>query len=102
MSYGLTGLATTVVIAFCFVYSDELLPTWTKYSFDLINNARVNNSPMIETGAGSLLFRGKVGKQHETAPYVVLRPTSPIETGPSAIDSDSFHDARGPLEAFNG
>jgi hypothetical protein len=32
MSYGLTGLAAVVVIAFCFAYSDEFSPVPGKHS----------------------------------------------------------------------
>jgi hypothetical protein len=53
-SYGVTGLTTILVIAFCFAYGHELPPTREKSSHDLINNAHMNDSPTIETGARSL------------------------------------------------
>jgi hypothetical protein len=52
-SYGLTGLAAMLVIAFCFAYGHELPPTREKSSHDPINNAHMNDSPTIDTGARS-------------------------------------------------
>jgi hypothetical protein len=101
-SYGLIGLTTMLVVAFCFAYGDELPRTRKKSSYDLINNAHRNDSPMIETGARSLRFRGDVGKQRETAPASLLHKTSPVETGHGAIYSGSFQNDRGPLEGFHG
>lgn len=57
-SYGLTGLTAILAIAFCLAYGDELAPTREKFSYGLINNPHVNDSPLVETGARSLLFRG--------------------------------------------
>jgi hypothetical protein len=53
-SYGLTGLTAMLVMAFRFAYGHELPPTREKSSHDLINNAHMNDSPTIETGARSL------------------------------------------------
>jgi len=53
-SYGLTGLTTMSVIAFCFVYGRELPPTREKSSNDRIDNPHRNDSPKIATGARSL------------------------------------------------
>jgi hypothetical protein len=51
--YGLMGLAAMLVIAFYFAYGDEFPPVQETSSFDLINNARLNDSQMIETGTGN-------------------------------------------------
>ena len=55
--YGLMGLAAMLVIAFYFAYGDEFPPAREKPSFDLINNAHLNDSQMIETGTGTPQFR---------------------------------------------
>ncbi len=68
-SYGLTGLAAMVVIAVCFAYGDGFPPALEKSSFDLINNARLNDCPMS------------------------------VETGPGGIQRDSVQNDRGPVEA---
>jgi hypothetical protein len=39
ISYGLTGLAAIVVIAFCFAYSEAFSPGQEKRSFDRMNEA---------------------------------------------------------------
>ena len=100
--YGVTGVTAVPVIAFCFAYGDELPRTREKSSYDLLNNAHVNNSPLVETGARSPWFRGDVGKQQETAPVSLLQKTSRVETGHEAICRDSFRNDRGTLEAFHG
>ena len=101
-SYALTGVAAMLVIAFCFAYGDEFPPTLEKSSFDLINNAHLNDSQTIETATGNPRFRGTVGKQQKTAPASLLQKTSPAETGPGAIYSDSVQNNRGPVDAFHG
>jgi hypothetical protein len=60
-SYGLTGLIAILVIAFCFAHGHELPPTREKSSRDLINNAHMNDSPMIETSARSLRLKAFYG-----------------------------------------
>jgi hypothetical protein len=47
--YGLIGLAAMLVIAFCFAYADEFSPLRERSSFDLINNANLNDCQRIET-----------------------------------------------------
>jgi hypothetical protein len=91
-----------VVTASCFAYGEELLTAGEKYSFDLINNAHLNGPPMIRTWTGSLRPGRAVGEQQQTAPASLLQKTSPVETGPGTIYSDSFQNDRGPLEAFHG
>src|SRR5438445_10078120 len=88
--YGLMGLAAMLVIAFYFAYGSECTPGQETSSFDLINNAPLNDSRMIETGTGNPEFRGTVGRQQETAPASLLQTTPPAETGPGGIYSDSF------------
>ena len=56
--YGLMGLAAMLVIAFCFAYADEFSPAREKSSFDLINNAHLNDSQLLEPGTGTPQFRG--------------------------------------------
>jgi hypothetical protein len=102
MSYGLIGLTAMLVIAFCFAYGDELLRTREKSSYDRINNAHRNDSPMIETGARSLRLPREVDKQQKTASAPLQRKTSPVEMGHGAIYSGSFQNDREPLEAFHG
>jgi len=101
-SYGLTGVTAVLVISFCFAYGGELPRTREKSSYDLINNAHLNDSPLVETGARILRFRGDVGKQQETAPASLLQKTSRVETGHGAIYSGSFRNDRGALEALHG
>jgi hypothetical protein len=100
-SYGLTGLTAMLVIAFYFAYGGQLPPTREKSSHDLINNAHVNDSPLVETGA-QRLRSGSVGKQQETVPASLLQKTSRVETGHAAIYSGSFRRDRGTLEASHG
>ncbi len=69
--YGLTGLAAMMVIAFCFACGNDFLSALEKSSFDLINNARVNDCPMS------------------------------VETGPGGMQRDSFQNDREPVEAFH-
>jgi hypothetical protein len=102
MAYGLTGMAAIAVTAFCFAYGDDLTPVSERYSFDLLNNAQENDSPIIETEAGSPQFRRKVGKQQKTAPASSVQKTAPDETGRVAIYSDGLQKARGSLEAVHG
>jgi hypothetical protein len=59
---GLVGLAATLVIAFCFAYADEFSPARERFLFDLIKNAPLNDSQILETETGSPRFRGTVGK----------------------------------------
>ena len=60
--YGLVGLAAMLVVAFYFAYAGEFSSAREKSLFDLINNAHLNDSQIIETGTGSPRFRGTVGK----------------------------------------
>ena len=102
MSYGLTGLTAMLVAAFYFACGVELPRTRKKSSYDRINNADRNDSPMIETGARSLRLPREVAKQPETASAPLQRKTSPVETGHGAIYSGRFQNERGSLEAFHG
>ena len=61
--YGLTGQAAMLVIVLCITYVDEFQPARGKSSFDLINNAHLNDSHMMGTGTGTPRFRETVGKQ---------------------------------------
>jgi hypothetical protein len=101
-SYGLTGVTAVLVISFCFAYGGELPRTRKKSSYDLINNAHLNDSPLVETEARSLRFRGNEGKQQETAPASSLQKISRVETGHGAIYGGSFRNDRGTLEALHG
>jgi hypothetical protein len=102
MSYGLTGLTAMLVIAFCFAYGDELRRTREKSSYRLVNNAHVNDSPLVVTVARTLRFRGDVGKQQETSAPSLLQETTRVEIGLGVIYSGSFRNDRGTLEAFHG
>jgi hypothetical protein len=50
MSYGLTGLAAVVVIAFCFAYGDEF-PLLEQPSIDLMDKA--HSLPSWQSGEGN-------------------------------------------------
>jgi hypothetical protein len=100
--YGLTGLPVMLVIALCLTYVDEFQPARGKSSFDLINNAHLNDSHMIGTGTGTPRFRETVGKQQETATASWLQTTSPAETDPGAIYSDGFQSDCRQGEALHG
>ena len=89
-SYGLTGLTAILVMAFCFAYGDELRRTREKSSYGLINNAHVNNSPLVVAVARTLRFRGHVGEQQATSPASQLQRPSRVETGHGAIYACSF------------
>src|ERR1700683_3729479 len=101
-SYGLTGVTAVLVIAFCFACGDELPRTRETSSYDLLNNADLNDSPLVETGARSLWLRGEASKQQETVPGSLLQKTSRVETGHGSICSDSLRTDRGTPEAFRG
>ena len=77
--YGLMGLAVMPVIAFYFAYGDEFPPAGEKSSFDLINNAHLNDSQMIETWTGN--------PQRKQAP--------------APFNSDNFQSDRGQVEVFH-
>ena len=94
MSFGLTGLAAAVAIAFCFAYRDELSRAWEKSSFDLIDTAPSNDSP---TRLG-----GSVGKQQERAPASFLGTTVPAGTGVGAIYNQSLKNDPGRVQAVHG
>ena len=100
--YGLMGLTAMLVIAFYFAYRDEFPPARETSSFDLINNAHLNDSQIIETGTGNPQYRGTAAKQQETAPASLLQTTSHAETGTGAVYSDSFQSDRGQVEVFHG
>jgi hypothetical protein len=102
MAYGLTGLAAMLVVAFCFTCSDELPQTREQPSYGLIIDAHANDSPLIETGARCLRFRGDFGKQHETAPASLGQKTLRVETGRGAIYRGSSRNNRETPEAFHG
>ena len=94
MSYGLTGLAAAVAIAFCFAYRDELSRAWEKSSFDLIDSTPSSDP--------STRFGGSVGKQQERVPASLLRTTALAEAGPGAICSESFQNDPGRVQAVHG
>ncbi len=48
--YGLVGLATMLVIAFYFAYSDEFSAAREQSSCDPIDKPHLNVTPMIEIG----------------------------------------------------
>ena len=100
--YGLMGLAAMLVIAFFCAYGDEFSPARETSWFDLINNAHLNDSQMIETGTGNPQFRATVCKQQETAPASLLQTTSPAEPGAATIYSDSFQSDHGQVEILHG
>jgi hypothetical protein len=70
-SYGLTGLAAMVDLAFCSAYGDEFRPTSLKSSFDLIDNARLNDCPIS------------------------------VAKGPDSVQRNSLQTDCGPAEAFH-
>ena len=102
ISFALTGLAAMLVIAFCCACGDEFSPARENSSFDLVNNARLTDSPMIEIWLGVPRFRGTVGKQRETVRASLLQTTSPAETGSDAICTDGRQSDRGQVEGFHG
>jgi len=100
--YGLIGLAAMLVIAFFCAYGDEFSPARETSSFDLINNAHLNDSQRIESGTGNPQFRATVRKQQEPASSSLLQTTSPAEPGPGAIYSESVQSDGGQVEVFHG
>jgi hypothetical protein len=100
--YGLMGLAAMLTIAFFWAYGDEFAPDRETSSFDLISNARLRDSQMIESGTGNPQFRATVRKQQETAPASLLQTTSPAEPGAATIYSDSFQSDHGQVEILHG
>jgi hypothetical protein len=98
--YGLVGLAAMLVIAFGVAYADEFSPAREQSSFDLINVAHLNDSPIIETERSRL--RGAVGKPQEASPVSLRQIISPPETGAGAICIDGFQRDRGQVEVSHG
>jgi hypothetical protein len=92
-SYGLTGLIAMLVMAFCFACGDELPSTREKSRYDL-NNAHMNDSPMIKTGTGNPGFRETVGEQQKTIPSSLMRIASSAETASGAIYDGSLQSDR--------
>ena len=43
-SYGLTGLVATLVVAFCFAFSEDLAPRKEEFSLDRIKNTHLPGS----------------------------------------------------------
>jgi hypothetical protein len=99
--YGLMWLAAMLLVAFWFAYSDEFSSPQEKGSFDLINDAPSNDSPMIETEMGNPQFRGKVGSKENIAAASSLQTKSRF-AGPDAIYSGGFQGDHGQEEAFRG
>jgi hypothetical protein len=100
--YGLMGLAAMLVIAFYFAYGDEFPSDRETSSFDLNDNIHLNDSQMTEAAPKDPQFRRTVGKQQETAPTSLLQATSPAETEPDSVYSDSFQSHRGQVKVFHG
>jgi hypothetical protein len=98
--YGLMGLAAMLVIAFGFAYADEFSPAREQSSFELINIAHMNDSPIIETERSRL--HGAFGKQQEASPVSLRQIISPSETGLGAIYIDAFQRDRGQVKVFHG
>ena len=101
ISFGLMGLAAFRVMAFCFAYKDEPPPPRENSALCLLDDADLNDSPMIETWVGVPRFRRTGGKQRTTAP-ASLETTLPAEKGSGAICGDGFQSDRGQAEAFHG
>jgi hypothetical protein len=59
--YGQIGLAAMLFIAGWFAYADEFSSPREKSSFNRINDARLNDPQMIETGTGNPWIQGTVG-----------------------------------------
>ena len=83
ISYGLTGLAATVVIAFLLVYVDEL-DRWRKTFFDLASNACLTGNRMIWSWTETLGFGRTV--RDEMFPAPLPRNKSLVET-PSILSA---------------
>jgi hypothetical protein len=56
-SYRLTGLTAMLVVAFCCACGDELPPIREKFSHDLISDARLNDSRIIDKTIHSTGFQ---------------------------------------------
>ncbi len=100
--YGLMGLAAILVMAFFCAYGDEFAPDRETSSFDLVSNARLHDSQMIESRPGNLQVRSTVRKQPETASSSLLQTTSPAEPGAATIYSDSVQSDHGQVEILHG
>jgi hypothetical protein len=99
--YGLGGLAAMLVVAFYFACGDDFAPAREKSSLGPRKNAYFHDCRMIETGTGNLQFHRTVGKQKESTP-AYLRTTSPVETAPADIYSETFQSDRGQGAVFHG
>ena len=102
ISFGRMGRAAFRVMAFCFAYEDELPPPREKSALCLLDDADLNDSPMIETGVGIVRLWGTVGKQQKTTQAPLLRATLPAQTGLIAICSSNVQSDRGQVGAFHG
>jgi len=58
VSYGLTGLAAVVVIAFCFAYSETFSPGQEKRSIDRMNEAHWPLSRRSGEGSTGTIYNG--------------------------------------------
>jgi hypothetical protein len=83
--YGLVGLTVMLVVAFFCAFGDEFSPVREKSAVDLISNAQLHGSQMIELRPGSPRVQRIVRRTHETAPAPMLQNTSAPETGLGAI-----------------
>ena len=97
MSYGLTGLAAMLVIAFCSAYGADLA-TKQESSYGLINNAHMDDSPTITPGTRSLAFRGALGKQQQHISAALSTTAPSTKTRSSAIYGQCLQSARGQMK----
>ena len=102
ISFALMGLAAFRVMAFCFAYKDELPPPREKSTLCLLDDADLNDSPMIEAWVGVPRFRRTGGKQRTTAPASSLETTSPAKQAPALFVVMVFKSDRGQVEGFHG
>jgi hypothetical protein len=101
-SYGLTGLTAILVMEFCFAYGDELRRTREKSWYGLINNAHVNNSPLVVAVARTLRFRGHVGEQQRLRQHPSCRDHRGLRQATAQSTPVVFETIRGTPEAFHG
>jgi hypothetical protein len=97
LSYGLTGLAATVVIAFSLAYVDEL-DRGRKTLFDLPTNADLEGHRMIWRWARALGFGRAVREQPEVFPESFSLNKSVAETSSTLSAAIANKNACGPLE----
>jgi hypothetical protein len=100
ISYGLTGLASMVVFAFCIVCGDNDAAILEKSAAPL-NKAKLNASPKMQTVTADPRI-ARTDRQPQVAQPSLLQTASLVETGYHRDCRGTVNNGRSPAEASNG